>query len=68
MGKVICVKYDFCNEDQLSEVHIMVHSTHCRKCRKTITASKGEAMLRRFGFSPYRNWARLKEKLNISLI
>jgi len=56
MGSVKITTYD-----EEGVAHITIKPTRCHKHRKIITASKGEQMFRKFGFSPFRKWGKFRE-------
>ena len=38
-----------------------IHRTRCRKENEKLTATKGEYSRRKWGFIPFRKWARIRE-------
>ena len=58
MGKVIITTYA-----KDGSVSITIKPTHCLDSpRQEVTATKGDYSFRRWGFSPFRKWARFRER------
>ena len=57
MGQVIITTYS-----PTGVVSISVKPTKCHSDRKQPTATKGEKMMRKFGYSPFKKWGKFKER------
>jgi len=55
MGFVIIIKY------RLGVASVEMKKTHCKEEGKNVVSVK-DTMERKFGMSPYKNWAKFKER------